>query len=121
MECCPHADDMGPQGTTPCCVHLPLGIAPAASGPNQAADSSSWLFERVIPKAVRHECLAPGREELWKYVAGRTTYDLKTGKVLSKDTDVHSMTEVLLTRKLPVKHPVDIRIVLHLRAKPTQE
>ena len=56
---------------------------------------------RVIPKAGRHAALFKGRDGLWPLVKSRKTFALPSGKLLSYDRDVRSMSESQLTRPLP--------------------
>ena len=52
-----------------------------------AAESpkSNNLFERVVPRDTHHVGVVEGREQFWPLVTGRTTYDLPSSGVISRD------------------------------------
>ena len=74
-----------------CCVGPPVD-APAATvdGVVGAAEpyvkrEKHHLPERIVPGATNHVGLVEGREHFWPLVVGRTTYDLQSGAVISRD------------------------------------
>ena len=66
------------------------------------------ILERVVYGARVHHTLLLGRQGLWPRVVTRTTYDLETGRVITRD-HVQGMTNDVLYRALP-EAPRDIRV-----------
>ena len=107
----------------PCCVG-PLVDADtslqcvAAAEKYVARGKDPGLFERIVPNAMNHVGLVEGREHVSPLVVGRTTYDLHSGAVISKDR-IDDLSQEKMHR--PIQGgPKDIRVVFHLKQRPTE-
>ena len=75
----------------------------AATEKYVARGKDPGLFERVVPNAMNHVGLCEGREHFSPLVVGRTTYDLHSGAVISKDRidDLSQEKCIALSRGAP--------------------
>lgn len=109
----------------PCCVGPPVDASTASvNGVVAAAETyvqreKHHLIERIVPGATSHVGLVEGREHVWPLVVGRTTHELQSGAVISRDR-ADSLSPGIIHR--PIQGgPKYIRVVFHLKSLPSED
>ena len=93
--------------TMPCCINPPVikGDNQPSSGPAPPAKKVVPRYvERIVSQATRFCKLVEDREHFWPLVKGRTTYDLHSSAVISRE-QVEGLDSIQLHRNLPEGGP----------------